>query len=398
VQRKPADAPSPAGEPALELFGDVGAAFVTPSAKVQPQRHPDADGSQGWLSVVAAIHRCAPIVGDNDYWGALRALEALSMSEMLQALHVVAQEGELEQFFAAVGATASLRAHTAFRVARLEKNIAGADRATLDELNRTLSSLSIGDQAEVVAHVAHTAGQSGNEILAEGVTAALQTATAPAVAATTAGPPPIGPGPWQPPGNQPIPFYIGNQAHDRIAARYMSVHRGQTVVDNTVPFSTILRRMAGARVAAVGPQELAMRPDITNLTLKHVYEIKPAAQVAEAQAKLSLYLGIFQTAGVPMSPGSQTEPGTSGVVEAPGGHYIYKCPLPGIILYQYCRGPYVPTPVPVAQEQPEPQTEPSGFWEYMRKVTGLTGAALVVYVLISEGTRVIPVRNFIPAP
>ena len=37
-------------------------------------------------------------------------------------------------------------------------------------------------------------------------------------------------------------------------------------------------------------------------------------------------------------------------------------------------------------------------WEYWEEVTGLTGAALVVYLIISEGTRLIPIRNAIPIP
>jgi hypothetical protein len=34
----------------------------------------------------------------------------------------------------------------------------------------------------------------------------------------------------------------------------------------------------------------------------------------------------------------------------------------------------------------------------MKDKTGLTGAALITYIIISEATRVIPVRNVIPAP
>src|SRR5262249_16865640 len=89
-----------------------------------------------------------------------------------------------------------------------------------------------------------------------------------------------------------------------------------------------------------GLPNLVLKPDIANISLRHLYEIKPLTQLAEAQSKLSLYLGIFNTAGVPMTPGSQTEPGTTGVLPAPDGYYMYECPLPGIILYQYYRGQY----------------------------------------------------------
>jgi hypothetical protein len=36
--------------------------------------------------------------------------------------------------------------------------------------------------------------------------------------------------------------------------------------------------------------------------------------------------------------------------------------------------------------------------KYWEKVTGLTGGALLAYLLISEGSRLFPPRNFIPVP
>jgi len=37
-------------------------------------------------------------------------------------------------------------------------------------------------------------------------------------------------------------------------------------------------------------------------------------------------------------------------------------------------------------------------WEYWEEVTGLTGTALVIYLIISEGSRAFPPRNAIPIP
>jgi hypothetical protein len=34
----------------------------------------------------------------------------------------------------------------------------------------------------------------------------------------------------------------------------------------------------------------------------------------------------------------------------------------------------------------------------MQELTGLTGAALVIYVIISEGSRLFPPRNLVPVP
>jgi hypothetical protein len=116
-----------------------------------------------------------------------------------------------------------------------------------------------------------------------------------------------------------------------------------------------------------------------------------------------------------MAAGPQTAAGTAGVVPAPGGYYMYESPLPGVILYQYRRGQYqpqpqpvrvrqpqpvpVPTPQPQAQPQPQqPQPHDDDFWHRMEVLTGLTGTALVIYLIISEGSRLFPPRNLVPVP
>ncbi len=56
-----------------------------------------------------------------------------------------------------------------------------------------------------------------------------------------------------------------------------------------------------------------------------------------------------------------------------------------------------PQPVP----EPEPAKVPeedSGFMKKMAAITGLSGAALLTYVIISEGSRLFPPRNLIPVP
>ncbi|WP_252243917.1 MULTISPECIES: hypothetical protein [unclassified Clostridium] len=45
-----------------------------------------------------------------------------------------------------------------------------------------------------------------------------------------------------------------------------------------------------------------------------------------------------------------------------------------------------------------PADHSKGFWEEMEAITGLAGAALVAYVIISEGSRLFPPRNLIPVP
>jgi RHS repeat-associated protein len=65
----------------------------------------------------------------------------------------------------------------------------------------------------------------------------------------------------------------------------------------------------------------------------------------------------------------------------------------------------VPEPVlePVPEPAPEPAPEPDEkksflSWEELEELTGLTGTALIIYLIISEGTRLFPPRNLVPVP
>ena len=65
-----------------------------------------------------------------------------------------------------------------------------------------------------------------------------------------------------------------------------------------------------------------------------------------------------------------------------------------LALYRTCVGC---SAVPQPERQPEsaPQTD-RGFLERMSAITGLTGTALIVYLIISEGSRL--VRHPVPDP
>jgi len=60
-----------------------------------------------------------------------------------------------------------------------------------------------------------------------------------------------------------------------------------------------------------------------------------------------------------------------------------------------------PAPAPEQWRGPAERsvTEPGLFdLEYWRRVTGLTGIALVLYLIVSEGSRLFPPRNLVPVP
>ena len=99
-----------------------------------------------------------------------------------------------------------------------------------------------------------------------------------------------------------------------------------------------------------------------------------------------------------------------------GGHVLYWSPMPGVIVYRRRAGDYEPEklPLPMTRMAEEPaeeeQTQASpakgtpalvseGLLADLEKATKLTGAALLLYIVVSEGSRVLfPLRNLIPLP
>jgi hypothetical protein len=166
------------------------------------------------------------------------------------------------------------------------------------------------------------------------------------------------------------------------------------VFTNTAPIVSILRlltKMAaktspGSNADALAENELARRPDIANMSRRHLYEIKPATAQAEAAAQARMYLSIFAKAGIEMTLGSSAEPGTFGGIPAPAGVFMFQSPEPGVITYEYRRGRLVPVPVP----QPKPETERHWRWELqpltpMQKqaiVTTTVGGAMLIILMI----------------
>jgi hypothetical protein len=209
--------------------------------------------------------------------------------------------------------------------------------------------------------------------------------------ASTALPPPVEPGPWEPPGDQPGGFYIGNEVHKAIARQYEGAHGSDVVRSNYYPMSSILlllRRNLGHAPddAALSDPESDMKPDLVNLTRLHLYEIKPVAAQTLGAAQAALYVGLFGRAGIAMQLGSPGEPGTEGGIPAPGGVCTFWSPQPGVIVYQYRRGRLVPIPlpypVPVGERRWRFELKPLTR-EQQQAVTTLTlGGALLLMLMV----------------
>ncbi|GAB4563836.1 MAG: hypothetical protein Tsb0020_13370 [Haliangiales bacterium] len=218
------------------------------------------------------------------------------------------------------------------------------------------------------------------------------------------------PGPWQPPGAQPIPMYIGNEAHRLIGEYYFNLHRDEAVFRNFTPLVSILKEAGNLGITGLNPEALGasalLRPDILNLVLRHLYEIKPEQAAGAASAEASVYVTALSRAGLAVTLGPSSDPGVNGVIPAPGGYFRFWSPMPGAIIYRYSKQQPVAVPVPEPESATEPHAQPDkplGFdhkrlweWEYWEEVTGLTGAALLMYLIISEGSRLYPPRNLLP--
>ncbi len=228
-------------------------------------------------------------------------------------------------------------------------------------------------------------------------------------------------GKWEPK-NQPKGMYVGSEIHRAIARRYTNLNPGDAVFTNDISVGRILKDGFKINPKSLNAKEAGLQPDIFNVTKKHLYEIKPENLIANAVIERDVYTSTFANAGVTVQHGPMTALGANGVVEAPGGYAMYYSPLPGVILYRRKTGDFDPAkvPLPVAGRAPveetsedlEPQqpsrtgvpapalaSESQGdVIDYFERATGLTGVALLLYLIVSEGSRVFPPRNLIPLP
>jgi hypothetical protein len=299
--------------------------------------------------------------GVGDFSSAFAALTPLSLDDLIAVIRDLARTHEAEVLAGHLGEAPTgdqprLRAalHAAIlleapaadltpeSVSDAASALQSADPALRDQILRALVSARYG--AQMVATTM------------EGLAMLMAAANAPQLNPALAGVRgPVSPGPWAPPGNQPIPFYLGTAAHLAIAAEYTLMHPGEIVRTNTVSITRILDALAGPpfnlapnRGGLTGDR-LASEPDICNLTLHHLYEIKPAGSETLARTEAQWYVRSFTLAGVPMTLGPSGAPGTSGAVPAPGGVYLFSSPEPGVIVYQLRRMQVERVTVPEAE-------------------------------------------------
>lgn len=128
-----------------------------------------------------------------------------------------------------------------------------------------------------------------------------------------------------------------------------------------------------------------LKPDIMAFSLEHVpwlYEIKPWHTLPVAKREAEMYQFIFNVFHVPVITGPPGGPVTSGWAPAPGGIYVFGCPIDGAIGYHYVKVPK--NKLPEGSSAREEREAESRATESLRAATGVDweAAALALVVLL----------------
>jgi hypothetical protein len=360
--------------------------------------------------VIDALNRPDPVAGVGDINEALALLGALSLQELVDTLLEIDDAYLLDVLVGAVGSNDQSEVGAAIYAVRFTSPHGSHETSYGVQAAKGLAQLPEDKQEVILAEVLarRGAGATIGEIR-EGMEAILESEAqldaagyeevdeevSPPTAPLMAG---VVPGPWNP-GKMPVPYYLGNAAHVGIAAEYATFHRADAAFYNYSPIASILDA-ARALGFTVNPlllkaAKLGLKPDITNLTRRHLYEIKPAKLQSVAAAEARMYMAAFIAAGLPITLGPVGEQGTTGTIPAPGGWYIFSAPQAGVVTYRY-RQPKRRRSRGRARNRSKVDTR--SMMRKMEEITGLTGVALIIYLILSEGSRVFPPRNLVPVP
>jgi len=370
------------------------------AADTQAEQEREAAEASTSETVITAMSVVSPVAGVGDFPAAYAILDPLSVAQLVQVANRLEERSLLGLLLANVGSARGPnrdRVFAVLRLVRLARTPASQiPQPEITEAIANLQNLNGADRDEALQAMASIRGVSmPSPAVIEGLAAMLETAAATAStipeAAQGAITGPIGPGPWAPPGGQPIPFYIGNEAHISIGATYVAAHPGNIVYTNFFPMSTIVpyfHLLEGTpnMVSNLTPVEQGLKPDIADWQRRHLYEIKPANSEALAATEARMYRNLFARAGLAIWLGPTGEPGTAGALPAPDGVFLFSSPQAGVITYRYRKAQVVPVPVE------EPETAPSRRWTLRpltrqqqqvvaAAATGLTAAVILMYIL-----------------
>ena len=344
----------------------------------------------------AALARPGPVAGVGDFAAAFDVLNGVNADDQVWLSRQLSPTGELATLLAhesEAGAVNRPRLRAVMRTVLLLDNPAGSvGQAEADSVGADIETLTGPERSDLLTAVARarvpgTAGAMTLEGLAAMMTAAGGANLNPGLVGVGGD---VGPGPWAPPGNQPIPFYLGTAAHLAIAAAYRSAHPGERVETNTVSIESILRMLSEpplnvpSKTKGMRRERLDSAPDITNLTARHLYEIKPKGSEQLARTEANWYVASFTMAGVPMSLGPTAAAGVTGAVPAPGGVYLFECVSPGVIVYQLRRARVVEVPVTSTAGERRRQFQLQPLTAQQVAAVGTVAVAAAILMFLAE--------------
>jgi hypothetical protein len=341
--------------PVIQRQDDAGAPAAPGGA---PQ---NAAAQSYYQQVKDALQKPDPVAGVGDPHQAFMILNGLNMADMLQTLDLLSASGDLQYLVANIASASDLdvpRLQTAMSAVSLAHGGEGVVVRTVVVFVSGMQNLPPDQQNDILNYVLHVKGKNIDResliALATAKPATNEQATTPPGAmspgntplasaaggmgatAMAGGGKPRGPGvPKRP---QPPQLRVGNLAHRLIAGYYVAAHPGDITYTNSVPMISLVR--AWGAMHGTTPDESKLggerlkRPDITNFTRTHLYEIKPELLAGVAAAEAAYYISLFARLGIVIMPGPPGEPGTSGIIEIPPiGFFRFEAPSPGVILY-----------------------------------------------------------------
>ncbi len=231
-----------------------------------------------------------------------------------------------------------------------------SQRDRLDRLGRGLPTLAGVDQFKILRSMGLKNTFDGRwavegvmmGMLAEAVQDGLVPVPAKWAAASTG----LDFGAWTKPPTQPWPLYMGNSAHQAIAAYYRQQHPEPPhhVWTNNTGVEVIMRDLEKDLLFSFKAEnviEEALKkamPDIFDFYEAHpsqppgwLYEIKPWSLTDAAALEADTYVALLAEARAGLGP--EGAPGTSGTIAAPNGWFEFDTPVPGAICYSYQPAP-----------------------------------------------------------
>ncbi|HZH15093.1 MAG TPA: hypothetical protein VE057_12135 [Archangium sp.] len=148
----------------------------------------------------------------------------------------------------------------------------------------------------------------------------------------------------KPDSQMPWEFFMGNASHRLIAFKYGVSHPMSRLYCNNAPIKTIIEEGGLGDTSHLLPDELLIRPDIADVSLRKLFEIKPWHERAlqEGRVEARKYLAALNRT---IRDGKRFTGGTDFhgeiLIRFAKGQYIWrlewKTSAPGVVQYQWTR-------------------------------------------------------------